>query len=358
MNKKGWFVSWSCILSISLVFTSCSGMLFTSIDILRPAKVIFPPEVTSVVLINNSVVQDPGYGHTTQFFNENDKSVSIPTDSLSVYCLAALAEGMAEKEFFSRVTLEPNSINKKQYYYVPTPPNRDTVEAIARRNKADGVISLNRILVNDKLGDFYNPDHYGYVAYLEAYYETQWSIHFPEKKRIYTFTSIDTVFWESVEYSRQKALDGLPDRTNALIDGALIAGEKSVNRFIPWWDKVDRYLFDSRSDKIKPGLEAFYRKEWEEAEKEWAKSLAEGKNNSTNGKLAHNLAVVSEIRGNIEKAKEYSDTSLQYFLESVMIRYDQFVLVVQYNEELANRLTEVSKISLQLGETPSTTPIN
>ena len=332
------------------LLSSCSSMLFTSIDILRPAKVTFPTEVTNVVLINNSVVQSPDYGHTTQELNQRERAVNVPTDSLSIYALASLAEGLVEKEFFSSVSLEPNSINTGTYFSVPTPPEREKIEAAATRNRAEGVISLNRILVNDKQGLVFDQEYNLFVGYLEAIYETQWSIHFPLKNQIYTYTVKDTVYWESESYSRQRAMQGLPDRKSALIDGALITGEKSVNRFIPWWDKVDRYFFTSSRKALKAGMDSVYHKNWKGAIATWEQSLQTASGTMVRAQLSHNLAVVYEITGDIRQAKAYSDQSVEYLLSSFSANYDHLMTIANYNEELEIRLREVDKVNLQLGE--------
>jgi len=350
--KKGRILLRISILIMAVALSSCSAMLFTSIDILRPAKVTFPADITNVVLINNSVIQDPDYGHTVKLLNQRERKISLRTDSLSIYCLAALAEGIAGKEFFRSVILEPNSINNLSFTSAPSPPDREIIQAIATRNRAEGIISLNRILVNDKQGEFYNEDANSFVSYLEAVYETQWSVHYPLKNQIYTFSVKDTVFWESEAYSRQKALQGLPDHKNALIDGALITGERNVNRFIPWWDKVDRYLFDSQSKRMKAGMNAFYRKDWNSAIATWSSQLETGNNISLSGKLAHNIAVTNEIKGDIRQAKSFSDQALEFFMSSLMMPYDQLMMVLNYNEELAVRLREVDKVNSQLGEKP------
>lgn len=324
-------------------------MLFTSIDILRPAKVSFPADVTNVVLINNSVAQSPDYGHTVQDINQPEKNISVETDSLAIFCLAALAEGMAEKEFFSQVILEPSNLNKGDYFSPPATPEKEIVQKAATRNRAQGVVSLNRILVNDKQGIVFDRDQNLFIGYIEAFYETQWSIHFPLINRIYTYSVKDTVYWESESYSRQRATQGLPDRKNALIDGALIVGEKSVNRFIPWWDKVDRYFITSSRKIYKNGIDKLYRKQWDEAIQIWEEGIKLTSGTLVKAQLSHNLAVLYEIKGDVKQAKTYSDQAIEYFLTSYVANYDQLMIVAGYNEELESRLKEIEKINLQLG---------
>lgn len=349
MNRSAFVLLRLGVFALTVIFSSCSNMLYTSIDILRPAKVTFPSDVTNVVLINNSVTQSPDYGHITQEFNQKEKNVRVSTDSLSIYCLAALAEGMVEKEFFNKVILEPATLNQGEYYNTPVPPEKETVQEIATRNRAEGIISLNRILVNDTQGMVFDQEQNRMVGYIEAVYETQWSIHFPLKKQIYTYSVKDTVYWESESYSRQRALQGLPDRRNALIDGALIVGEKSVNRFIPWWDKVDRYFFNSTQKSMKAGMDQIYLKQWSEAIKIWEAGLKETNSSSLSARLSHNIAVAYEITGDVRKAKSYSDSAIEYFTSNYVTNFDHFFTANNYNEELEKRLREVEKINLQLG---------
>lgn len=62
------------ILLISgVVLSSCSGMLYTTIDVLRPAKVSFPVDVNNLLIVNNAASQPQSYGHKTVLFNEIKK---------------------------------------------------------------------------------------------------------------------------------------------------------------------------------------------------------------------------------------------------------------------------------------------
>ena len=101
----------------TVILTSCSSMLYTSLDVLRPAKVAFKSNASNLLIINNSAIQPANYGHKTALINEAIKNVAIPTDSLSLFCLGALTEDLEGKEFFSSVQLIPNSINKSENFF-------------------------------------------------------------------------------------------------------------------------------------------------------------------------------------------------------------------------------------------------
>ena len=74
-------------------------MLYTTIDVLRPAKVSFPVDVNHLLIVNNAASQPKTYGHKTIQFNENQKSATVDTDSLPVFALASFAESILEKNF-------------------------------------------------------------------------------------------------------------------------------------------------------------------------------------------------------------------------------------------------------------------
>ncbi|MDO9635097.1 MAG: DUF6340 family protein [Paludibacter sp.] len=335
---------------LSVLLASCSGMLYTSIDILRPAKVSFPVDVNHMLIINNSLSQPHQYGHKTDLFNESQKNILVDTDSIAIFALASFAESIIQKEFFGSVNLVHNSINRGNDFFAVSLPDKSSISYLVNQNQANGVISLNRILVNDNQGELYNQEENTFIAYLEAKYEMQWSIHFPEKNKIFTLITNDTVYWESESYSRQRALSGLPDRKDALIDGALISGERAVKNFIPYWEQADRYLFNGSNKSFKAGMDSVYVRNWVGATQVWDALLNKLNNPYQKGKVAHNLSVVSEINGNIQKAYDYATIALDSFINSTLVEYRNFMFVVEQHETLKQRLNDLEVLNKQLGE--------
>lgn len=337
------------ILVSAILLSSCSGMLYTTIDVLRPAKVSFPTEVNHLLIVNNAVPQPKTYGHKTVLFNENQKSNTIDADSLPVFALASFAESVLEKEFFSSVNLEHQTINKGDFFSVSL-PETSQLKDLTEKYGANGIIALNRILVHDQLGEIYNQENASFIAYLEARYEYNWSIHFPSKNHVFSLVTKDTVYWESESYSRQRAMNGLPDRRDALIDGALITGKRVVGQFIPYWEQADRYLFDMTDKIFKSGLDSVYVKNWNGAILIWEGLMKSTRNQSKRSKIAHNLSVLYEINGDIKQAYDYSSKALETFLNTTIFDYRQVMFVVDQNGILKARLDELELLNKQLGE--------
>lgn len=324
-------------------------MLYTTIDVLRPAKVSFPVDVNHLLIVNNAASQPKTYGHKTVLFNENQKSATVDTDSLPILALASFAESILEKEFFSSVNLEHQSINKGDFFSASL-PEATKLKDLSEKYGANGIVALNRILVHDQLGETYDEENATFIAYLEARYEYNWSIHFPSKNHVFSLVTKDTVYWESESYSRQRAMNGLPDRRDALIDGALITGKRAVNQFIPFWEQADRYLFDMSDKVFKSGLDSVYVKNWDGAIQIWDGLMKSVKNQTKKSKIAHNLSVLYEIKGDIKQAYDYSNRALETFLNTTIIDYRQMMFVMEQNGILKARLEELDLLNKQLGE--------
>ena len=67
----------SHIAFILIFLSSCTSTLFTSIDVLRPAKVSFDKSAKNLLIVNNTTIQPSSYGHTNQLIGEKRKNVII-----------------------------------------------------------------------------------------------------------------------------------------------------------------------------------------------------------------------------------------------------------------------------------------
>lgn len=334
----------------TVLLSSCSSLLYTSIDVLRPAKVAFAPEAKNLLIVNNTVVQPPEVGHTTHLIGENSRNILLQADSLSIFCLGALTEELSAKNFFSSVTLLPNSKNTSGNFNQINHLTPDSVFKNCVIHQADAILSLDKIKVNDELSELYLLETGTFLSALDVKYESSWSIHYPNKPKLSSIEFKDTVYWESESYFRKKAISDLPKRDDALIDGALYVGKKAVDRFVPYWEKVDRYLFNSNNKYIKKGIDSVYVKNWQSAIGNWEIALNKSKSSLTQALAANNIAVAYEIIGDIDKAIEYATKSYYLMGKLTFINYDSFSRISQYINELTIRKSETEKLKIQLGE--------
>ena len=338
-------------LAFGTVFlSSCSNLLFTSLDVLRPAKIAFAPEAKNLLIVNNTVTQPANYGHKTQMLNEKEKNILLATDSLSIFCLGALKEELDAKNFFSSVQLIPNSINAGRDFNKVFDINTDSLKSLCKAYQVDAVLSLDKIKENDDLSEFYITETSTYLSTLEVKFETFWSIHYPNKPFVTPIQFKDTVYWESESYFRRKAMSDLPYRPDALIDGALNVGQKSINRFVPYWEKVDRYFFNSQNKLMKKGMDSVYVKNWKAAIAYWESALKKSKSQWLQAQAANNIAISYEILGDIDKAMEYATLSYYTMGKLTFVDFQSFNRISEYINELSQRKNEFAILKKQLGE--------
>ena len=336
------------LMLFAIFATSCTTMLYTSIDVLRPANVVFEKDAKSLLILNNSIPQPVSYGHTNELYGEKKKSVSLNTDSLAIFCLSVVNEEFQKNDFFPETNIHLSSVNVGGGFLNATSPKLDTLKFMSLLYNADVVLSLDKIKVNDRVADYYDYEGNFFYALLEANYETTWSVSYPKLNKTQSFSFKDTIYWDAESYQRKKAFEALPNRYNALIDGALYVGQTMMKKLVPWWDKEDRYFFNAQNKSIKHGLDSVYVKNWSAAIAIWEKGLLKS-NVPTQAKLLYNIAVAHEINGNMPKAIENVKKSLSVYESAPVMDYNYYLTIYQYSESLEKRNKEIENINRQLG---------
>ena len=333
-----------------ILLTSCTGLLYTSLDVLRPAKVAFAKTATDLLIVNNTLKQPSEYGHKTELLYEVPKNVLINTDSMSVFCLGAFTEDLEGKDFFSSIQLIPNSVNTGKDFFKFTKLSDEQVRSLCLSNHVNVILSLDRIKVNDDLTENYLTESSTFLSTLDLKFEASWSIHYAKNSEVTTVQFTDTVFWESESYFRKKAMSDLPNRNDALVDGALNIGHKTVNRFVPYWDKVDRYLFNTNNKLMKQGMDSFYVKNWKSAISSWETQYNKTNSTRLQAQAANNISIGYEIAGDLDKALDYATKSFYSFGKMTFVDYNSFLRLNEYMKELIQRKKELEILKIQLGE--------
>lgn len=335
---------------VSVLLSSCTRVMFTSLDVLRPAQIAFAPQASNLLIVNNAVIQPSDFGHKTTLLNAEPKKIVLPADSLAIFCLGALTEDLQGKDFFSSIKLLPKSTNTHTNFSKTYPLNKNTVTDLCLKYHANTILSLNNIKVNDDLSEYYLPETSTYLGTLEFRIETSWSVHYLKSKEVTAIQFKDTVYWESESYVRRKALGDLPKRSDAMVDAALNVGHKSVNRFVPYWDKADRYFFNPRNKLMKLGMDSVYVKNWNAAIISWKKAMEKSKSDWIQAQAANNIAIAYEILGDIDNALEYATIAYYSMGKLTFADFESFNRIAEYINELTQRKKDILILKKQLGE--------
>lgn len=323
-------------------------MMYTNIDVLRPAKITFDEKATDLLIVNNSVVQPATYGHRNELLGEKTKSVTVNTDSLAVFCLSVVNEEFNKYGFFNTTQLHLPSVNTKGSFLIAMPPKMDTLKVLAGEYGANAVLSLDKIKVSDKIVEYFNEESNSFYAILEANYESNWSVTYPGQNSSTQFSFKDTIYWDYESYQRKKAIAGLPNRYNALIDGALYVGQNAMKKFVPWWDKEERYFFMTDNKYMVRAMDSVTVKNWKEAVIIWQQGMKNA-SKSLQAKILNNIAIACEIMGDMDKAKQSILKAIEVYESNQVMNYDHYFSLRKYKEQLIKRIAEINQINKQLG---------
>ncbi|NDV46207.1 hypothetical protein D0T49_04020 [Paludibacter sp. 221] len=334
-----------------VAFSSCqTAMLYTTLDILHPAKVTFSPDAERILIMNNSVVQPADVGHTIRSFYSSPQNVRVATDSVSLFCLSVLADEMKDTGFFSSVDLILTSLNSDRDFNSITPLQPFTVKRLCDEYDVDAVLALDRIVVNDEIAEYYYKEWEHHECILGVKYETFWSIHYPDKLGALAVHFKDSLLWESESSIYRKAFDGLPDRQDAIIDGALYVGQNSVKRFVPYWEQSDRYFYAPNNKLMKQGMDSVYIKDWNGAIDSWKKVFYQTGNPKLKAQAGNNIAIACEILGDYNEALKYAKSAYDILSSQLLMDAEAQNRLIQYMMDLLQRAKDVELLKEQLGE--------
>lgn len=341
--------------TVGLIFlmSSCTtSRMFTTLDILRPAQVTFPPEINSILIVDNSVAQPSNVGHYNKKLFEEYTSVEQVFDSASIFCTASLRESLEEKGFFKNVHMAKNRTNLTEKPYKITPLTSEAVKSLCAVYQADAILSLDRILHIDKITENIYPDDLHFFSNLDIQMGTVWSINYPTDKPTTYLQFADSFTWESSNTIRSKAGDKLPSRYNALVDASLLTGTNIADRMIPRWEKEDRYFYNPRNKYMRQAMDSVEVRNWHAAINLW-KLAAEKSGYATKYRANYNIAIASEILGDMENAILYCDLAIEIY-PKVLFAFNidaenDIYKLMSYKEELQKRAKEINLIKKQLG---------
>ncbi|NPA36743.1 MAG: hypothetical protein GXO47_07830 [Chlorobi bacterium] len=334
---------------VTLVAAGCSSYSELNYEILRPAKYSVPPEIKTVVLVDNSVVFPDTNVNVIRVGDEIVKVDTTKVQDYTKFVLNTVWEELGNRHFFDTVFID--SIHYKMI------SKRGPVEKLSQKQIAeicnkfgvDAIVSLdayrytNNIKVND-MGD------YEYYSTYDASAIHLWRIYDCHSGNIMNVhLQKDTIFWEGYGNSLNQSLAGFPsfsDATHAI--GSYLA-YKYVDYVAPHWEEVTRRLYTSGNMNFLNATEWLNKGNWVEAEKIWNYIYRNGPEKARI-KAALNLAVAFERKGNIKQAYEWAHKAYSILAEKEGSDNSGFKrYIIDLYTQMAVRMNEIKKLEEQLG---------
>ena len=300
----------SLLLVLCSLSLSAQQQCYFSVDERYPAKRTELKDKQRILVVNNALTQPNDFGHTTMIDGESHNNVEVDLSRSVLYCLFATTQSMESTGEFNAVELMDISQNHSTNYYSRTPLTFSQAERLCTDYQADALLTLNQLVLYDIVESF-PTDEGTYYAYLQAYAQSHWTIHYAGQPREVTFTQADTLLWESrLYYTRAQSLNDLPSRQEALLYIARELGNRIGSSFSPSWQTTRRYIYDLPN--LQAGLDAFRLQRWNSAINQWL-TMVDSKDKKAAACAAANIAIAYEMLGDYASACDYAQRANRLF---------------------------------------------
>jgi len=304
---------------------SCVSTGKISVQVPVPAKRSIPADIQSIVLMNRSM--SAGFSNLNQdslevlFIKKKLHLDGIFLDSLAAdTTVKSMANALYEFGRFDVVVpVRRNLPNNNSSYQDSTPSlTLKQVKQICSEFNVDALLALENFHEKVKtsyetgyMNGYNGADLKEFDAYVQVAFHSNWKLYQPKEKLLVAkFEVNDTIFWTENGLSLQETYEKLPTLKDALMNGAIENAKNFAAYISPAWQSEDRRYFMTNNSEIDKAVSFLLKNDWKEAEKIWMK-YASVSSPVLRSKIEFNLALASEMNGNLNEAIEWAQKSFQ-----------------------------------------------
>lgn len=299
------------------IAVSCkSNFAVLSIENARPANEELPSDIQSITLMNRSMTnQFENYREDSlqkYFYRKGYQLSKIILDSAaSDTTIRALAALLFESGRYDIVVPLKRNMNRYlPYEMLPDTLTPERIKAICADYNTDALMVLERFstkamadYTSEKFIDPNTGANYNYYASLDLKYDAFFRIYKPGLKTLVKeIELIDTINWESADYTQERLFRKLPSIKQAMLNAGIKIALDLDQKLSPTWipEKRGYFLFQSKDDR---GQQLMNENNYEEAGKLW-NEMAQSTNKKVKSKAEFNLALIRELNGDLDGAIE------------------------------------------------------
>jgi hypothetical protein len=303
---------------IGLADVSCKSYYTTlTIENARPAKEELPADIQSITLMNRSMdnqfLRHREDSLQMYFYRNGYQLSTVVLDSTAAdTTIRALAELLFESGRYDVVVPVDRNIDRNlSYALLPDTLSPVLVSQLCKRFNTDALMVMEQFSTKvmadysaEKYLDATTGNNYSYYASLDLKYNAFFRIYKPGKNTLVKAIEVsDTIYWESSDYSQQRLFGKLPSIKQALINAGIKIALDLDSKISPSWisEKRGYFLFDLKNDR---GQQLMNENKPDEAKAFWLEK-AQSTNKKIRSRAEYNLAVASELDGNIDQAIEW-----------------------------------------------------
>ncbi|MBN2665547.1 MAG: hypothetical protein JXR67_03490 [Bacteroidales bacterium] len=300
------------ILLLAAAAVSCkTNQLY--INVLQPAPVTMSPGIKKVGIINRSIPTDE-----TKTLDALDRVLSLESTDLDKdgawECITGVASELKNNDRFSEVVLlDDIDFRSSRIGILPPMLSNRIADSICRVKGIDALFALERFDTDTRISTSSagsvetavgNLPFLGFQVTMETIIKSGWRIYYPAEGRILDeFSFAESLGFTAKGISILAAAGALKDRKNAIREVSRNAGMAYAERILPYRLNVNRDYFVKGTNNFKIARRKAQMGKWDEAGTLWDTETANPKAKIA-GRAWYNMAILSEINGDIDKAME------------------------------------------------------
>lgn len=337
MKRKSILFGWMIVF---LSLSSCVSYEKYSMEVFKPGERNLPKDMHKVALVarNLKYTIDTLQDYQAKNHRLYKDKIKFNVDSVTITtCFDSLSARLLDQHQFDSVLVLPQNMFPVTRIKQLKPGKAEWYEDLARQTNADGLIVL------DMFSCFYSVYNEGISADVIA--SNIWSVYDARRKKIIDrYTQIDTLYWDQRDENGIYRTTKIPNKKMAVSLAAGVIGENYAKRFVPSWRMVYRDVMTCSNPDLKKAANLALKNKWDDAIAVWQK--AESGANRRNKLIAtYNLALSSEMNGNVDLAIEYLKKAAE--LSSKAFRSLENEAVRKYAVVLEQRKNEIRKLENQ-----------
>ncbi len=316
----------------------------------EPARIHIPSDVVTIGIINRSLPSDDH-----QSIDKIDKILSLEGLNLdkegAESAVIGLYDELSQNESFEAITIIDSIANQRKGLGIfPAALPWETVNQICGEFDVDILFSLEfydtDTKVDYELGMVSIPNQLGidvslpgHKVTLNTLIKNGWRVYDPKDKRLLDeFVSNDRIVSVGQGINPVKAIEAVIGRKESVIQVSSNLGNLYGKDVRPLRKRISRNYFVRGTNNFKIAQRKAQTNDWEGAAHLWEKELDNTKEKVA-GRAHYNMAIISEINGDLEKALDWASKSYSDYRNKDGLRYVNM---------LRNRIAEERLLNQQL----------
>lgn len=275
------------------LFQSC--METTHLNVRHAAAISIPSDLDSVVVVNKTKLEKGGGNQVLNVLEGIATGEPILGDK---YGAKSSVENMQRlvRESDRMDLIHDQVIDVKLKNISGTTPMKgEFVDSICKEYGADGVIALEHFdSDNDNMGNGSS-----------ARVRTQWRVYYPNERKIIDEFQVYSYASDYEYYSI------VPPAYKSISRAGAVGAQMYFDRIVPGFRREGRTYYTNGSHEMKAATKSVRRGDWDQAKYYWEVEIESHTSEKIISRAYYNLALVYEIKDDLDKALEYISMSIE-----------------------------------------------